>query len=470
MIHNPVIPYNQSFYNAKSQELCPFQFDAQQALDHQSICFFLATGFFIDDTTHYRDIKVIKPATDVTLHGNKIIKQEPYWRWHYSPREISLKQAVEEFAHLFDKITQQQLAGKKVILPLSGGLDSRSQAAAIAGMKDVFAYSYDFRNGIPETKYGEAIARAAGFKFNPYKIEPSYLWPKIEALADINQCFSEFTHPRQMAIYDHYDQMGEIFYLGHWGDVLFDNMGVDDHLSNEEVLPLIYKKVLKKGGLEVARSLWQAWGLAGEFEDVLQAKLLDLLNQIKIDNANARLRAFKSIHWAPRWTSINLSVFESKHPMALPYYHEEMCKFICTVPEEHLAKRRIQMEYIKMKAPTLASISWQQYDPYNLYNYEDFNKRKSLPLRAFKKIKRKAKSMIFDTQPVQRNWEIQFLGADNDKKLRQYLFENVAFQNLVPQEVAKEYYTKFREKDGVFYSHPVSMLLTLSLFAKRHLA
>ena len=48
-----------------------------------------------------------------------------------------------------------------------------------------------------------------------------------------------------------------------------------------------------------------------------------LLDRIAIQNTSAKVRAFKSMYWAPRWTSINLSVFEAAHPITLPYYDDQ---------------------------------------------------------------------------------------------------------------------------------------------------
>ncbi len=70
---------------------------------------------------------------------------------------------------------------------------------------------------------------------------------------------------------------------------------------------------------------------------------------------------------------------------------------------------------------------------------------------------------------VQRNWEIQFLGKENEKNLEDYLFHNTNFDKLLPQKIVGEFYNNFKQKDPVWYSHPISMLLTLSLFSNRQL-
>ncbi|MBK7870831.1 MAG: hypothetical protein IPJ74_09155 [Saprospiraceae bacterium] len=143
---------------------------------------------------------------------------------------------------MFERITQEQVGSQRVILPLSGGLDSRTQAAALRGNQPISSFSYEFPNGIPETRFARAIAHAMGFDFQSFTIPCGYLWYNIEQLAEINGCYAEFTHPRQMAFIDQYPTMGDLFYLGHWGDVLFDDMGVPDDLPFEQQVEVILKK------------------------------------------------------------------------------------------------------------------------------------------------------------------------------------------------------------------------------------
>jgi len=448
IIKNPIIP-------ARSHEM-----GVNDDYDLRAICVFAATGFFLDTDTYYKGLKILPAATILKEDG----AQEKYFKWHYQPRNISLSAATDEFADLFETIIKEQTGNRKVILPLSGGLDSRTQAAALKriGAK-VHTYSYQFQNGYPEADISEKIAKAQVFSFQRMIVRPGYLWDCIDRLADINGCYSEFTHPRQMAFIDEYAAMGEVFSLGHWGDVLFDDMGVPDDLPFEKQVEVVLKKILKKGGLELARALWAEWGLDGSFDDYLRARVELLLKAIDISgSANARIRAFKSLYWAPRWTSVNLSVFESVRPVTLPYYDNRMCEFICTIPEKHLAGRQIQIEYLKRVAPQLARITWQKHSPFNLFNYRWNRSPYNLPFRLAGKLNR-----IISTQKyVQRNWELQFLGEENKNQFKNRIFEKSS-GNLLPAKVVRQFWEAFWQKDQVYYSHPLSMLLTLSLFSSQ---
>ncbi|WP_033956521.1 asparagine synthase-related protein [Psychroserpens jangbogonensis] len=434
-----------------------------KSLDLKAICVFVTTGFFLDDDTFWKHKKVLRPGTKNLLDADgNLISSSQNFKWFYDPDEsLSFSNSVDAFGELFENVIDRQVGNKQVILPLSGGLDSRTQAVALNKLnKNVSSYCYSFNGGYPEGKIGKAIAKQCNFEFKEFRIQPNYLWSKIERLAEISECYSEFTHPRQMAIIDYYSEMGDVFSLGHWGDVLFNDMGVPSDLGFIQQVEVLYKKIVKPSGKLLADKLWKHYGFEGEFKDYLFQRLETLHKGIDIQNdANARIRAFKSMYWAPRWTSINLNIFSEVKPITIPYYDDEICKFICKTPESYLYQRAIQIEYIKRRNPELAKIVWHQEKPFNLYNYRYNKMPYNLPYRVYSKVTRMSKELI-QAPLVQRNWELQFLGESSQIKLKDYLFQN----SIVPKEFISEVYNDFNQKDKVYHAHAVSMLLTLSFW------
>lgn len=183
---------------------------------------------------------------------------------------------------------------------------------------------------------------------------------------------------------------------------------------------------------------------------------------IDIDDTNARFRAFKSLYWAPRWTSVNLAVFDAVRPMSLPYYDNRMCEFICTVPESMLKNRSLQIAYIKKRAPDLAKITWQDQRPFNLNNYHRNKVPYNLPYRAIHKMGRILNGLM-GRPYVQRNWELQFLGKENLNQLEKRIFRP-SFNTFIPKNLISKYYHSFIDGNTVQNAHPLSMLLTLSEF------
>ena len=427
-------------------------------LDLQAICDWLSIGFFLGNDTFYKDVK---------WSGLDYTKQI----WRYEPREKSMAQAVEEFADVFHSIVEDQTRDhSKILLALSGGLDSRTLAVAAKylNLDPPLCYSYRFENSFNETSYGKQIAKKLNWEFLELEIPKGYLWDKIDAAADQNLCYAEFTHPRQVAVMDSLKEQGDQFLLGHLGDLLFDDMGISEETSFDTQVDYLQKKVVKQGGLELAIDLYEAWGLGTDYQSAVRNRLSDMLSNIKIDNVNAKIRAFKSLYWVPRWTNTNLVFFTDALDVSLPYYDDRMCEFVMQTPEELLSGRRIQIEYIKKYSPDLAKIPWQDREPYNLYNYHKFKTASHLPHRVIKKLNREWKEKVRREKLVQRNWEIQFLGTDNEKQLKEWLFHNKTFLELVPESIVKKYYRKFIDENPLKYSHAISMLLTLSVFTKRN--
>lgn len=456
MFQNSIIPQKPILGNLPGKD---------HNLNLEAIAVFAAIGFFLDRDTYWNNEIAIPPATNFTLNNsNELTSEKQYFEWHYSPRNISFESAVDEFSELFESSIKKYI-NRSIILPLSGGLDSRTIATALKGSENVNAYSYHFQGGVEESRYGREIAKKSGFNFKEFIISSGYLWGDIERLADINQCYAEFTHPRQMYIIDKFKSMGDIILAGHGGDLFFDDMGVSDHLTNDEQIYYLLKKMVRKGGLELADSLWQHWGLKGTFLDYLSSRFDDLLKTIPIDNANSRLRAFKSKYYVPRWTMVNMQIFQSQCEVFAPYFTDEMCRFICTMPEKFLKGRQIQIEYIKRKSPKLAKIPWQAHRPFNLYNYHYDKVPYNLPYRIGAKLSRLIKNKLGE-ELVQRNWELQFLGEKNDAELKKWLFDNPELNKLVSSEITETYYQRFKKGNKVHWSHPLSMLLTLGVKLK----
>ena len=288
--------------NNSNLSIIPLEFeiinsDHQFNFDFESICYWFSIGFFLSDTNFN---KTGYPAP---------IVDKCDWNWHYTPRDISFKQAIDEFTYLFESLIQNHTTEKNIILPLSGGLDSRTVATALKGRNNVVAVSYEFENGVQETEYARQIAVACGWDFHSYTIPRGYLWKKLDELAEINMCQTEFTHPRQMAVIDEISKFGDLILSGQWGDVLFDVPGIDDEADLDEQTHFTFKKVAKPGGMELAAELWEHWGLPGDFNQTFFSTIRQLLLDIEIENPNSRVRAFKSLHWAPRWANANLKIF-----------------------------------------------------------------------------------------------------------------------------------------------------------------
>ena len=437
-------------YN-KSKNIKPIY---DKEIDLSSIAEWIACGFFLGSRNFTKRKYFLE---DFTKHRKD---------WYYSPRNISFDDAVEEFTHTFENLISSNLKNKKIILPLSGGLDSRTIASALRNSDNVSAYSYEFLGGIKETKYAKKICEEMGWPVFDYYIPEGYLWDKIDELANINYCQSDFIHPRQMAVISEISKLGDLIVSGQWGDVLFDLPKINNNENLNNQTKFLFKKIVKPGGLELSKKLWSEWGFAGNFDEILFERLKNLLSEINIENPSRRIQAFKSIHWAHRWANPNLSIFSNNCGFFAPYYENQICEFICNTPNKYLRDRKIQIQYLKNTSPKLAKIPWQVYD-LDLYNYKYFNSL-YMPRRVYRFLLRVINSKALKKPSIiQRNWELQFLGKKNSKHLEYWLFEKKPLNDIIPVDLIKQFYHNFQNENQVIFSHPISMLLTLSVWCEK---
>ena len=94
-------------------------------LDYEGLSIFLRLGFFVGEDTPFREIKVLPPGGKLLWESGKTTVTGGYPEWPRS-QSLSQEQAAEGYFELFRiAISRMPSDRRRVILPLSGGVDSR---------------------------------------------------------------------------------------------------------------------------------------------------------------------------------------------------------------------------------------------------------------------------------------------------------------------------------------------------------
>ena len=115
-------------FNNETKNISP---DYSGDLDLPSIAEWIACGFFLGD----QNFTKVKYGSNMGYSFKS--------NWYYEPREISFEDTVDEFAFIFEMLIKKRVQSKNIILPLSGGLDSRTLAASLQNTENIFSYSYE---------------------------------------------------------------------------------------------------------------------------------------------------------------------------------------------------------------------------------------------------------------------------------------------------------------------------------------
>lgn len=154
----------------------------QIKIDPAGLASMLMFGYHIGDLTIFQDVKYLPNAHHLkyyAVHGQLSIGC--YWNYPYGEKEPLLGTETELAETLHTRLTtalKRQLRGvKSILLPISGGLDSRTLAGLLAQSKfsgEVLAYSYG-QPSSRDVRYGRAIAKELGYKHITIPTPPDFM-------------------------------------------------------------------------------------------------------------------------------------------------------------------------------------------------------------------------------------------------------------------------------------------------------
>jgi hypothetical protein len=306
------------------------------------------------------------------------------------------------------------------------------------------------------------VAAARGLTFQSFTISPN-LFDRLPLILSSVEGFQDITQCRQVAVVDDIREHADYLIAAHWGDVWLDDMGLlrvgDTPDSAEQVIAHALHKIEKPGRAWLLENLCAA-RLGTDIEGILLDGLRVEMAQLQhIEDADFRVRAFKTDNWSFRWTTASVRMFQPAAFVRLPFYDVRLADFFCTVPSQFMANRQLQIDYLREFAPDLAGTTWQTYDA-NLWNYRYFNSW-LLPKRAAKKAWR----LIRRKRIIERNWEVQLLGVEGRRGIVHWLLRpGLHIHSFVSRRSIEGllddfYRNPLADKRG----YTVSMLLTFSV-------
>ncbi|MEO1086774.1 MAG: hypothetical protein AAFY88_21280, partial [Acidobacteriota bacterium] len=342
---------------------------SRRRLDWPALVSFFACGFFLGEGTYWDDVRCLGPARRHRLSGesgesgwSEEARSERYWRWRHAPEsDRPTSETVDAFGEIFNRVVVDATAGGVVALPLSGGLDSRALCAAAPASEVSWSFGYGYQPGSVEVKIAERLARTRGLPFEGIVIEP-YLHRWIDRGFDLLEGFQDLTQTRQLAVVNTLGTRAERVLAGHWGDVWLDDMGLGAVAPDDDaaVLARALGKLRKRGRAWLLEHLC-APALGDDPEALLEAQVAEALEPYRdLEEADFRLKAFKTDHWSSRWTVSSVRAYQASTWPLLPFYDPRLADFFATVPADQLEDRRLEIDYLTRFAPDLARVPWQE--------------------------------------------------------------------------------------------------------------
>lgn len=445
-------------------------------LDWTGLTGFFACGFFLQDRTHFDDMRILRPASHYVFdEDGRLIQQGRYRQWSYQPDEKrSYDDTLAEFADILNNVVPSLTGEDRTVISLSGGLDSRTVLAAASSPADkstvdhrLWSYSYGYTADSVETRISRELAARRRVPFRSYLIEP-YLFARIDHITRSVEGFQDCMQCRQAAVVAELGDNADHLVVGHLGDLWLGGAGLESDgrrtFDEAQVLEHIKHKIKKGGRAWLLKHLCRKHIGDDDPESLIDEMLRQEMSDIRhIEDAEFQVKAFKIEQWVFRWTNTGLRMFQPAAFPRLPFYDTRLADFFCTVPASFMHGRRLQVDYLKRFAPDLAGVAWQVYDA-NLFRYQHYDSW-LLPKRALKKAWR----VLAGKRIVERNWERQLLNEAGRRGLEQHLLKpQSSLHELVsPNDVRSLLDDFYAAPFAAGRGYAVSMLLSFAAWLEQ---
>lgn len=334
-------------------------------VDKQSIADFLYLGFVLDERTLHQDVKLL-PAASILSYKNNQVSIEKYWDYSFSGHDCSCvneEEYLEELTRRIRVSLKRRLAGKSgVIVPISGGLDSRT----IAGMMSKYGYegrvesfSYGNRSSY-DVVYGKEIAKALGYKHTFLPINTDYLARYAEKFVALTDGTIDCLNSHMMLFHDIYPGNQSLNVLsGFLGDVLTGTNFNRRWLNFDEDQIILKTFEIPDNHLESLKYYLN--------KDIYERTIENTIPSIKRHfNRTGHDDLFYKAHYLTlsqrqrRYVAFNIFCCESLGNVLSPFTDNDVIDFTLQMPREYLMEQSLYRKMFVKYLPEIASIPWSK--------------------------------------------------------------------------------------------------------------
>jgi asparagine synthase (glutamine-hydrolysing) len=326
---------------------------------------FCLTGYVTGDETLYASVRQIRAGAALLLDPARGAQIVHYYKFHHGNfTDADTTALIGQLEAVHNRVFRRLLAsaeGRPIVLPLSGGYDSRLIAVSLRdlGAKDVVCYSY----GVPgnwESRISKEVAEFVGFRweFVPYSAERWRVW---QANPEFH---TYFRNAGNLASVPHLQDWPAVFELRRERRIPMDSVFVPGHSGDFLAGSHIPKWFMKRRTIrrrELLEAIWRLhyslWDSTPENERVLREELPRRIESIvgPIADCGPEEAADLFEKWdleerQAKFICNSLRVYESfGFEWRLPLFDAELMDFWARIPVGLRVGRRLYFQFVAQK-------------------------------------------------------------------------------------------------------------------------
>ncbi len=340
-----------------------------RTLDEASFGAFLARECPFGDGTLLQEVKLLEPASHLVLDGSQV-RVESYWRPEPAPESPDRRDAwLEEADHLYNRALDKRIPAGwegRVVLPLSGGLDSRLLLGKARRHGDRLQLHTHGQPDCTDAVLARQAARTLGLEHRHHLLEmdPEWIQQHGRQAVWLNDGMLNLRNASLIGISEALQPGAVPFLNGIIGAHM--SLGVGDFINPDEIRPVTDEEDLR-------RRVWQYLGVdsgavflermmdpeaAGHFHRLAREQAwrsfqpyrhIELFGDQKMLHTNSAL--------GRRMQGTNDMHRHFFHDL-LPFVDEELHALFLRIPLSERLDNRLYQEYMRRYLPDLARVPW----------------------------------------------------------------------------------------------------------------
>ncbi len=332
-------------------------------LNEKNAAEFMVAGYVTGDETLFDGIKQIRSGEFLTYQKkDNFLKTSCYFRFshgnYYELPEGQLLEMLDQvFVHTFSRLIESTVnQGKKLIVPLSGGLDSRIIVAMLKrlGVNDVTCVSYG-RKGNRESIISKQVAEALGYdwlfvEYTAQKWHECYNSKEADCYRTFAGNLSSLPHMQDFLTVKTLKSQGKIpdnsvFVPGHTADMLAGSHIPSYYLDNSAKYD---SDTFSVDSLKLHYNLWK-WPY--ELEHTFKEKLNKSISGLEINDNKTCASVIELFDFNERQSKFivnSVRVYEFfGYEWRTPFWDMELIEFYLKVSLEYRINQTLYIKYAR---------------------------------------------------------------------------------------------------------------------------
>jgi len=331
------------------------------SFDPLGVLEFVTFGHNLDDRTLFAGVQAMPQGVVLEFKDCRATVRR-YWRPAYEKRNLvgSLEEGARELGSRLCRAVMRRADGaRRYGISLSGGLDSRAVAGALAMIRgDVASFTFG-PDDSPDLRYGRQLAERAGFSFHRVSYDnisragllPQVVW-RTEGAIPFSETFSIAQH-RQIR------PEADVIFNGHFGGVVSGALILPEQFLVRDARQLTAHILAKRTMLRVPtlRVLFKRSFFNDTYREVVSG-IEHSLRDLGEERHPLACNLWNMTVRARRFTFCSPAVDRYLVEQVTPFTDNDVVDWMLRMPLRYLFGQRVYKRMIVETFPELASVPW----------------------------------------------------------------------------------------------------------------